>query len=107
MEKKRASYIWKLSIVGMLLIIIVFVIAGGGHGRLEPFFIVFPYSFLVANHLTEAIWLMILLMFIQYPIYGYLLDKNRNQLKRTTLIIAIIHIVFAIIAFQNMDAGFK
>lgn len=87
--------------------LIAFIIAGGGHGQLEPFFILFPYSFLIANYVTEEIWIIIILMLLQYPIYGYFLDKKPNDLKRTALIIAVIHIIFAVIAFQNLNPGFK
>lgn len=107
MEKKKLTYVWKLSIVGMALIMVSFLIVGFGYSQLEPFFAIFPYAFIITKFIWDGTWLMILLIFLQYPVYGYLLDKNRNQLKRTGLIIAILHVVFAIIAFQNMNAGFK
>jgi hypothetical protein len=107
MEKKKWNYSFKLSIIGLLFMLIAFIIAGGGHGQLEPFIVLFPYSFLIGNYVSEEIWIIIILMLLQFPIYGYLLDKTPNQLKRTALILTIIHIVFMTIAFQNLNMGFK
>jgi hypothetical protein len=107
MEKKKWIYSFRLSIIGLLLMMIAIIIAGGGHGLLEPFFILFPYSFLIANYITEEFWIIIILMLIQYPIYGYFMDKKSTHIKRTVVVIVIIHIVFATIAFLNLNPAFK
>ncbi len=107
MEKKKWNYCFKLSIIGLLLMLISIVITGGGHGQLELFFSLFPYSFLIGNFVSEEVWIIMILMLLQFPVYGYFLDKKPKNLKRTALIISIIHIVFVILAFQNLNAGFK
>ena len=106
MEKKKLTHTSKLTIIGLLLIVVCFLILGSGRSQLEPFFIVFPYGFLASNYLVEDIWIIIILMLLQYPAYGYLLDKSSAR-KLTALIIAVIHISLAIIAFQNLNPGFK
>jgi hypothetical protein len=107
MEKKKWNYCLKLSIIGLLLMLFAIVIVGGGHGLLEPFFILFPYSFLIGNFVSEEVWIIMILILLQFPAYGYFLDKNPVHLKRTAIIMLIIHIICAIIASQNLNAGFK
>ena len=107
MIKDKFYWTIKTTIIGLVVFVIFLAILGTGCTRLEPFFIAFPYSFLITNYLSQGIWLMICLVFLEYPFYGFLLDKNKAHFKRTALIMAIIHIVLAIIAFQNLNSGFK
>ena len=107
MANIKLSWTVKLSIIGLLLLLINFFVIGGGHGYFELLFITFPYSCLLLNIFDEINLSCIFLFLIQYPIYGYFLDKNHEKIKIVMLSIMIIHLVFSIIAYQNMPVGFK
>ena len=107
MANKKLSWTAKLSIIGLLLLLINFFVIGGGHGYFELLFITFPYSCLLLNIFYEINLFVIFLFLIQYPIYGYFLDKNHEKIKIVMLSIIIIHLIFSIIAYQNMPIGFK
>lgn len=107
MGNTKLSWTAKLSIIGLLLLLINFFVIGGGHGYFELLFITFPYSCLLLNIFDEINLFCIFLFLIQYPIYGYFLDKNHEKIKIVMLSIMIIHLVFSIIAYQNMPVGFK
>ena len=106
MEKKKMSYTFSLSIIGVLLFFLAFMILASGNSQLEPFFILFPYGSLALDVIQE-LWLIVLIMLLQYPFYGYLLENNPKRIKRLSLFIILIHITFVIYAFHSMETGFK
>ena len=77
MANIKLSWTVKLSIIGLLLLLINFFVIGGGHGYFELLFITFPYSCLLLNIFDEINLSCIFLFLIQYPIYGYFLDKKQ------------------------------
>ncbi|PZO30064.1 MAG: hypothetical protein DCF13_04450 [Flavobacteriaceae bacterium] len=107
MGNTKLSWTVKLSIIGLLLLLINFFVIGGGHGYFELLFITFPYPCLLLNIFDEINLFGIFLFLIQYPIYGYFLDKNCEKIKSVTLSIIITHLIFSIIAYQNMPISFK
>lgn len=106
MENRKMIYTSRLTIIGLLLMVMAFLILATGNSSLEPFFVLFPYGSLALNF-TEELWLIILLMLIQYPFYGFLLDKSPTRIKLVALIIVVIHIAFVVFEIRNMNTGFK
>ncbi|NNT71139.1 hypothetical protein HKT18_02815 [Flavobacterium sp. IMCC34852] len=104
---KDLKWTGRLTIIGLLLLVINFMVIGGGHGYYELLFFTFPFPCLILNLFDEINILVILILLIQYPLYGLILDKNKKSIKKAGLIILITHIVFALIAYQNMPTGFK
>lgn len=104
---KKLSWFSKLTIIGLLLIIINFFIIGGGHGYFEPLFFSFPIPCILLNYFYEINLIIVILIFTQFPIYGFILDKNKNQIRKMSLTLLIIHVILGIIALQFIPVGFK
>lgn len=105
--ENRLNWTIKMTIIGLLLIIINFFIIGGGHGYFEPLFFLFPIPCILLNYFYEINLIVIVLIFAQFPIYGFILDKNKNQLRKMSLTLLIIHVILGIIALQFIPVGFK
>lgn len=74
-------------------------LSGGGHGFLQPLYIVFPYSILLTQIFTEELWLLFLIMFIQFPIYGFIIEKWKT--KTTLILVFLIHIIVVVCVFLS------
>lgn len=96
-----------MSILCVVLIIINFIIIGGGHGYFEPLFFSFPFATLILLVFDKINLVVIFLFFIQFLIYGYVLDLNKENLRKTSILLLIIHVISGIIAIQFMPLGFK
>lgn len=72
-------------------------LSGGGHGFLQPLYIVFPYSILLTQIFTEETGLLFLVMFIQFPIYGFIIDKYKTS--KTLFLILLLHLIAIICVF--------
>lgn len=107
MGNKKLNWTIKLSIIGLLLLLINFFVIGGGHGYFELLFFTFPFPCLILNVFDEINLFVIFLLFVQYPFYGFILDRNPEKIKNVMLLIGLSHIVFSIIAYENMPIGFK
>ena len=99
---------WKVktTIIGLLLIIINFMFLCCGYNHFELFYFCFPFAGLVLNYF-DPLYLFIIILFLQFPIYGFILDKSSKDLKNIFFIIAITHVIAFILAYQNMIIGFK
>ena len=104
---KKLSWFSKMTIIGLILIIINFLIIGGGHGYYEPLFLSFPIPCILLNYFYEINLIIIILIFVQFPIYGFIIDKNKNQIRKMSLTLLIIHLILGIIALQFIPVGFK
>lgn len=104
---KKLSWFSKMTIIGLILIIINFLIIGGGHGYFEPLFFSFPIPCILLNYFYEINFIVVILIFAQFPIYGFILDKNKNQIRKMSLTLLIIHVILGIIALQFIPVGFK
>lgn len=91
LEDKKLNRTIKLTIVGFLLMIICVLISGGGHGFIEPLYVVFPYSVLLTQFFGDYEWLILLIMFIQFPIYGFIIDKWKT--RKTLILILLTHLM--------------
>ena len=107
LEDKNLNWAIKLTIVGFLLMIICVLLSGGGHGFIEPWYVVFPYSVLLTQFFGDYEWLILLIMFIQFQIYGFIIDRNKNKIMKTILILLIFHLIFGIAALQFITGDLK
>lgn len=103
MKNKKQTWISKMTIIGLILIIINFVFLACGYNHFELLYFCFPYAGLILNYFDE-LYFFVIFLFIQFPVYGFVFDKN---LKKGFLIIVITHIIAFFIAYQNMIVGFK
>ena len=101
--KNRATL--RMALLTPILLVISIVLAGGGHGWMEPAIVLFPLGTL------NLIWqdmLSVPLAFlgtVQYVVYGFLFDRARasGNSKSTLELIVTFHIllVSAILIFKN------
>ncbi|MCC9165602.1 hypothetical protein [Pontibacter harenae] len=104
-------YKWtsRLTLFCPVFLIIALLLAGGGHGWLEPAIILFPLG-LLSIVVTDSLNVVsLLLAVIQYPLYGLLLDKAQaiNQLKRFTISILLFHLLLVVIILVMRDATWR
>jgi hypothetical protein len=97
LEKDKLNWTIKLSIIGFLLTIICILISGGGHGFMEPLYVIFPYSFLLGETFKDETWLFFLFMFVQFPIYGFIIDKWNT--KTTLVLLILLHLITVVCVF--------
>ncbi len=90
-----------------LLLLVAVYPAGGGHGWYGPAVLLFPWPligtlFPSAESLTT---LMIVLAFVQYPIYGFLIDFTQNTpwFKRTLWGIVSVHLMLMLLLIALGD----
>ena len=102
---KDLKWTGRLTIIGLLLLLLNFMVIGGGHGYFELLFFTFPFPCLFLNLFDEINLLVILLLLLQYPVYGYFIDKIKT--RKAILILLLLHIIFAFIAYQDMPTTFK
>jgi hypothetical protein len=107
MMKNKLSWTFKLSIFGLILIILNFILIGGGYGFFKILYFCFPFPCLLMMNLDKLNPIIIILLFLQFPIYGCVIDKYNNRFKYVGLIVFVFHLIFAIIALQNVPSGFK
>lgn len=99
---KNLKWTVRFGIITPILIVIAVFLAGGGHGYFEPIIFLFPFpsiSILVFDEINLGFALIAL---IQYPIYGLLIDKIKNNHKvmmRTGLAIILSHTSVAIVIY--------
>lgn len=78
---------------------------GGGHGSYDAIFILFPFAtfnVMFENQLSMGLFF---LGFIQYPLYGFLLDlaNEKGNIDKIATIILIAHIVLVCLIFAFKD----
>jgi len=106
----RVKYKWTLKLIiwTPISILISFILAGGGHGYYEPMIFLFPFSailFFLFKEINSAIPLLIVL--IQFPIYGLLLDSLERQLKSTWLLFLLFHLIIGVVAYSVRPEQFR
>ena len=106
MYNQKQTWISKMTIIGFLLIIINLIFLAFGYNHYELLYFCFPFAGLVLNHF-DPLYLFIIFLFIQFPIYGFILDISSKNLKKIFFVIVITHIIAFIAAYQNMIVEFK
>jgi hypothetical protein len=99
------------AIVTIVGIIIAIMAAGGGDGSYIPLKVLFPYMML-STVFTDTIALpFILLLFIQFPLYGLFISHSRKKSKEvfflTILLLIIIHFSSVYFCFHYGSKYFR
>lgn len=73
-------YKWtrRMSGVGLLVFLVAGWLAGGGHGYVAPLIIGFPWMTICRLWADNISPLFILVGLLQYPLYGFMIDKTEN-----------------------------
>ncbi len=87
-----------LTILTPVLLAIVVLLTGGGHGYYSPGIVLFPTSLVSFSIFGRLEFPFVVLGIIQYPIYGFIIDRLTNK-QKATLTIFTVHIVLVIITF--------
>lgn len=98
---KKNRWLIFFSILTPLLLLIVIFLMGGGHGTYIPADVLFPFGMIGTVFQDEITTPFIILGFIQFPVYGYLLDRTKNN--KLKYCIPIIHFVLMIVIFFNTN----
>lgn len=98
------SYRWtiRLSLLTIPLLFIAVFFAGGGHGTYIPAMGLFPVG-LLGTLLFDRITIpFVVLAIIQYPIYGFIIDKVivTNKSKIVLPLLLLLHILLAVIIMK-------
>ncbi len=88
-----------LGLVGIVSAVFAVILAGGGHGLLQPMLLLFPLCFLFKN---DAF--MLFLIIFQYAFYGFMIDIfYQNHKIKVVSTILIVHFIFVALAFKNTN----
>lgn len=94
---KQYKWTVKLCLLTPLLLIIVFFAMGAGHGTYIPAMGLFPFGMLGVLFQDRISVPFIIVAIIQYPLYGFIVDKanSSQQLRLSLLTILMAHIALA------------
>ncbi len=95
----KYTLIFSLLTIPLAFLVIFF--GGGGHGSYLPFLILFPVG-IVGIFVSEGLkTLFFILGLLQFPVYGFLLDRFQN--KKTIFLISLFHllIIFFVLVFRK------
>jgi len=102
------KYKWTIRFIILtpVLLIISFFLLGGGHGWIEPTILLFPFATIQFIRTTTMDIEFIIAGLIQYPVYGLLIDLFDKR-KNIKLLLVVIHILFALVAYSFIPENFK
>ena len=100
------KYKWtiRLSLLTPLLLLISVFLMGGGHGYFEPAICLFPCATICVIWQTTLTLPYFISGLIQYPLYGFILDKTQKK-KKASLVILVLHFILAILILKFRDAN--
>ena len=99
MFMKKYRYTNLFGILTLPLIFLCLFMAGGGHGTYVPIAAVFPLGFIgIFLHNEKVSTLFYIFAVLQFPIFGYFMDKFKA--KKTLPYIILIHGLLVLIAFS-------
>jgi hypothetical protein len=96
-------------IAGMAFLAVCIFFMGGGHGTYIPSKIFFPYTMLSTVETESISPFFIVLAFIQYPLYGLIIQFGKEKKKKIlrSSIIGIVHVIAMILALTFENAHFN
>ena len=95
---KNYNWTLRLSILTIPLLFVVVFLMGAGHGTYIPAMGLFPFSMLSILLFNKITMPFVIIAFIQYPLYGFVIDKTKsNENKRTMFLLLFLHIFLAFI----------
>lgn len=96
----NSDYKWtiRLSLLTPLLLLIALFCMGGGHGWYEPAVVLFPFSLFTLNFDQFSGIITIIVAFIQFPLYGLLIDKLQDKFYKKVILttVFLIHILLVV-----------
>ncbi|ROH98011.1 hypothetical protein [Chryseobacterium daecheongense] len=98
------KYTILFSLLAIPLAIITIFLAGGGHGTYLPFLIFFPLGLLGTVLENEITTLFIVLGILQFPVYGFVMDKF--GLKKAWPFLLGIHLILIAVIFILKNNNF-
>lgn len=106
MNSERYKWTKRFLILTPLFLLICMILAGGGHGFVQPIFALFPFATFTCIWFTELSFFNLILAILQFPVYGLLLDKARYK-RKTWILISIIHVLFVGLIFVFANENWK
>ncbi|MDB5258658.1 MAG: hypothetical protein JWM14_3353 [Chitinophagaceae bacterium] len=97
------KYKWtiRFTLLTPILLVLAFYFMNDGHDDFQPTFFLFPFVtilFFVWHHPINFIFL--LLVFLQYPSYGLILDKYKNRFPYIGFIILLLHLLLVLVSYS-------
>ena len=95
-------------VVTPILLFVTVAAAGGGHGTYYLAKILFPYTMAATAFTGAIVQPFIAAAFVQYPLYGTILDWRRSagRFKPGLLALAATHLVAVLLAFGISNPSF-
>ncbi|MBS7252356.1 hypothetical protein [Flavobacterium branchiicola] len=106
MNSERYKWTIRFLILTPLLLLATMIIAGGGHGFIQPVFALFPFATFQCIWSKDLSFINFIIGVVQFPIYGLCIDKSSNKIK-TWIIILILHILLAGLIFVFASENWK
>lgn len=99
---KNYKWTFRFSLLTIPLLLIVVFFMGGGHGTYIPAIGLFPFG-LISTVFFDSITIpFVVLGIIQYPTYGFIIDKARRAQKSKVVlpILIFVHIILSILIIK-------
>ncbi|HEY0676857.1 MAG TPA: hypothetical protein VGD17_01180 [Chitinophagaceae bacterium] len=103
----RSRFKWTiiLSLLTPLLFLIAVAFMAGGHGWYEPAMTLFPFGMLETLWLDRITQTSLFIGTLQFPLYGFLIDKTRCKHYGNKLILALVIMHLALAVFIIIYCG--
>ena len=91
----RNNYPWTtfLLIISIVLIFVVFFVGSLNPGNYDLGIIVFPWAFIQAFFQNKINFIFLILGFLQFPVYGVIIDKVKMKKLLLIVFIIVVHVV--------------
>ncbi|MEN2415239.1 hypothetical protein [Flavobacterium mesophilum] len=106
MNSERYKWTIRFLILTPLLLLIAMIIAGGGHGFVQPIFALFPFATFQCIWSKDLSFINFIIAVVQFPIYGLCIDKSINKTKNG-IIILVLHVLLAGLIFVFASENWK
>lgn len=106
MNSERYKWTIRFLILTPLLLLVAMIIAGGGHGFIQPIFALFPFATFQCIWSKDPSFINFIIAVFQFPIYGLCIDKSSNK-KKTWIIILTLHVLLAGLILVLASANWK
>jgi len=99
----------RLGLISVLLLVISVLCMGGGHGSYIPAMVLFPFGMLGTVWFDTITLPFIIMGLLQFPVYGYVIDKTQKtgKWKMAVSIIFIFHFLLAAIIIIQAGENWK
>lgn len=95
------KYKWtrRLSLLTIPLLVVVVLSMGAGHGSYLPAMFLFPFGLVSIVLFREITIPFVIIAILQYPVYGFVIDKVKNseKYKWIAFLILFVHLLLAMV----------